>query len=141
VPHVYLPALSASRPAVTGPGSAPWWWLAPLVVVLVAVALTAARGHWRSVTLGGVAGLAVLAGLSALSAWAMVATWQDAGGYVSAAVLTGLWAWAGYYTLDGEAPPGISQRLHALIVRRKWAAVVFFGLLALFAAHIAVGWP
>ena len=139
--YVYLPTVAASRSAVTGPGSAPWWWLAPLAVVLVAVGITAARGHWRSVTRVGVAGLGVLAGLAMLSAWTMVATWQDAGGYASAAVLTGLWAWAGYYTLDGQAPPGISQRLHELTVRSPFMRGLFLFLMLLFVAHILMGWP
>lgn len=115
--------------------------LAALTVALVAVLATVARGRQRGVTLGGVAGLGVLSALAALSAWAMTAVWQDAGGYAAAAVLTGLWCYAGWYTLDPSAPPGVSQRLHALVTRRKWAAALFFGLLALFAAHIWIGWP
>ena len=115
--------------------------LAAITVALVAVAVTVMRDSWRSVTAGGVIGLAVLALLAALSAWAMLAVWQDAGGYAAAAVLTGLWCYAGWYTLDPSAPPGVSQRLTALIRARPWAALVLFGLLAVFAAHIWIGWP
>lgn len=115
--------------------------LAALTVALVAVLATVARGHWRSVTLGGVAGLGVLSALAALSAWAMTAAWQDAGGYAAAAVLTGLWCYAGWYTLDPSAPPGISQRLTALMRVHWWAAVLFVALMVLFVVHVFVGWP
>ena len=114
---------------------------ASCIVVFVAVAATAARGHLSAVRPGGVVGLAVIAGLAGLSAWAMTATWSDAGGVASAAVLTGLWCWPGYYTLDELAPPGISQRLTALVRARPWAAVAFVALVAAFVVHILAGWP
>lgn len=115
--------------------------LAALTVALVAVIATVARGHWRGVTVGGVAGLGVLSALAALSAWVMTAVWQDAGGYAAAATLTGLWCYAGWYTLDPSAPPGISQRLTALVRAHWWAAVLFVALMLGFIAHVFAGWP
>ena len=51
--HVYLPALAASRAAVNGPGSAPWWWLA-WVCLFVVLELTL---YWRYGTPGTFSGL------------------------------------------------------------------------------------
>ena len=115
--------------------------LAATTVVAVAVSVTAARGHGDTMTIGGRVGLLVLAGLGALSAWAVTATWADWGGWVCAAVLTVLWSWAGYYTLDAQAPPGISQRLHELTVRSPFMRGLFLFLMLLFIAHILMGWP
>lgn len=148
VRSLYLHALVApgAEPTVPAglaalPVALPVALLAALTVLAVAGAVTAARGHWRAVTPQSLVATSAIAGLAGLTAWVQLATWTDWGGYVGAVTTTALWSWPAYYTLDPLAPPGISQRITAVVRRGPvWAALLIALVLAAL-AHWLTGYP